>query len=167
MKKIILSTCIILLSHLLMSQEIVKENHKFLNKITIGARTGLGTAYTDNLFVICIPASLSFEVESVNRFYLRMAPEYTWLVKWNEHYLTLPLQIKKQFGEHISLFAGPCITWEPGSFHDWGLSGGIQYQISDKSSIILSAFTFDLNAYCIDYRFVPVGITYNFNIFQK
>lgn len=96
-----------------------------------------------------------------------MAPKYSWLFRWNEHYLTVPIHIKKYFTKRIGLFAGPCITWDIGYFRDFGISGGVSFRIGNSASIKLSVFTFSLADYYITYHYIPLGISYHYLLLKK
>jgi hypothetical protein len=105
---------------------------------------------------------LIIEYQIIRNYYLQLAPKYSWLWKWNEHYLTLPIHLRVGFGNRFSLFAGPAFTFDIGYYRDLGVSLGAIYQLNEKSSIILSAFTFTLYDYSIDYLYIPVGLSYSY-----
>ncbi len=134
------------------------EEHKFI----IGFNLGVSCSYSDETYLFSFPVSLSLDYHIKNGYYIQFAPKYSWLYKWNEHYLTLPLHLRKRFGQRLSLFLGPCISWDVGYFKDWGISGGAYIHLGKSSSIVLSAFSFTLYNYYIDYRYLPIGISYNY-----
>lgn len=102
-----------------------------------------------------------------NKWSIQLAPNYIWLVKWNEYYLTFPLHLRKSLGDKISVYAGPALTYDIGYFKDLGISVGLYYHLGNKSSINLSFLTFTLYYYHIDYIFVPIGLTYSFMILKQ
>ena len=85
---------------------------------SMGADLGLSCSYTDEVFLFSVPVSVNLDYHFKKGYYLQFAPKYTWLFKWNEHYLSLPLHLKKRFGNRISLFAGPALTFDVGYFRD-------------------------------------------------
>jgi hypothetical protein len=135
-----------------------------LNKISIGVKAGLGFSYTDKAFLLNVPASISIDYKLSKKYYLQFAPNYIWLIRWNEHYLSLPIHLGLRANNKWSFFAGPALTFDIGNFKDWGISAGIHYHVGTRSSIILSGTTFSLYDYKIDFLFVPVGITFNYMI---
>ena len=135
-----------------------QKDHNFL----FGMNAGMSCSYNDNAFNFAPTVSFSFDYHLINGYYLQFAPRYSWLYKWNEHYLTLVLHLRKRFGKRVSLFLGPCISWDVGFFNDLGISAGAYIHLGSKSAIMLSAFTFTLYDYNIDYTYIPVAISYNY-----
>lgn len=135
--------------------------------LVFGTNLGMSCYYTDKAFLFSVPSSFSIDFHIKKDYYIQFAPKYSWLWKWNEHYLTLPIHIRKHINKRISVYAGPAITWDIGYFRDLGISAGAYFQINDRSSIILSAFTFTLYDYYIDYLYIPVGISYNLCILKN
>lgn len=131
-------------------------------KLTMGIRAGAGWSYADEAHLFNTSTSLAIDYHLKNSYYIQFAPTYSWLWKWNEHYLTIPVHMRKRFGEKFSLFAGPALTFDVGYFKDLGLSGGAYYHISTNSSIVISAFTFTLYDYHIDFLYVPVSVIYSY-----
>jgi hypothetical protein len=150
------------------TQEVIQadksnDNHKF----SMSGNLGLSFAYADKRSLISPTTSVSTSFHLKKGYYLEFAPRYTWICKWNEHYLTLPIHLKKQVNKRVSLFAGPAITWDVGYFRDFGISAGADLYIGENSSIKLSFFTFTLYDYYIDYLYVPVGISYSYRFIKK
>jgi len=135
--------------------------------ISFGVNLSLNGSYNDKAYNIGIPFSFIVDYKLKNDFSIQFAPKYTWLYKWNEHYLTIPLHLKKDFGEKIEIYVGPALTFDLGYFKDLGISAGILYQVGNRSSLILSAYTFTLYDYHIDYFYLPIGVSYNFVIINK
>ncbi len=81
---------------------------------SIGGDLGLSCSYTDEAFLFSVPVSMNLDYHLRKGYYLQFAPKYSWLIKWNEHYLTLPLHLVKKFGNKISVFAGPALTFDVG-----------------------------------------------------
>jgi hypothetical protein len=156
MKKIIIA--ILFLSCLNVHSQ--TDNHTGKEKFIPGINIGAGTAYADKAFNHHIAFSLTIDYHIKKGFFLQFAPKYSWLWKWNEHYLTLPVHLRKMFGDKISIFAGPALTFDIGYFKDLGISAGGCYHFSRRSAVILSAFTFTLYDYYIDYLYVPVSLSY-------
>lgn len=140
----------------------IPEKKRAGHKFSVGVSTGIGTSYTDKVFLLNVPASGIIEYKIADTYFIRFAPMYTWLIRWNEHYLTLPVHIRKDLGEKFGLFTGPALTFDIGYFKDLGVSAGVYYHLGKRSSIVLSAFTFTLYDYHIDYLFVPVALTYRY-----
>lgn len=99
-----------------------------------------------------------------SKFFVQLAPQYSWLWKWNEHYLTLPIHLKKFFGARLSIFTGPALTFDVGYFKSLGVSAGVDYQFSNHCAVFISVFSFDLFDYSIDYLYVPVSVALRFFI---
>ena len=131
-------------------------------KVIFGTNGGVGASYTDKVFLLNLQGSYTLDYFVNNNLSIQLAPKYTWLIKWNEHYLTLPIHLRKKIGERFSVFAGPSLTFDIGYFKDLGISAGVYYHFSKKQAFILSAYTFTLYDYNIDYIFIPVGIAYNY-----
>jgi hypothetical protein len=168
MKGFIFIFAFVLISMLANSQETDyglngDNDHRFL----LGSNAGVSCSYTDEAFNFSLTASTAMDYHIKNGYYVQIAPRYTWLIKWNEHYLTIPLHIRKRFGKRLSLYAGPSITWDIGYFRDLGISAGVYFHITGNSAIILSAFTFTLYDYHIDYLYIPVGISYSHCFLKK
>ena len=130
--------------------------------LIFGSNGGIGASYTDRQILFNLQGSVTMDYVLKNTWSVQMAPKYTWLIKWNEHYLTLPVHLRKKIGDRFSFYAGPALTFDIGYFKDIGLSSGIYFHYSERSAINLSAFTFTLYDYHIDYLFIPVGLTYNY-----
>ena len=124
---------------------------------TIG---GIGASYTDKLILLNLQGSMTLDYFFKDTWSIQFAPRYTWLAKWNEHYLTIPIHLKKKLCEKFSFYGGPAITFDIGYFRDMGISAGILYHFDKRSAINLSAFTFTLYDYHIDYLFVPVVLSF-------
>ncbi|MFC2138463.1 hypothetical protein ACFLTE_09835 [Bacteroidota bacterium] len=135
-------------------------------KTSLAVSMGLGASYTDKAFLLNVPASLSIDYKISENYFLQFAPKYTWLVRWNEHYLSLPLHLGIRVNKKISFFAGPALTYDIRYFKDLGISAGIYYHFGKRSSLALSAYTFTLYDYNIDYLFLPIALTYNFKIIK-
>ncbi len=147
---------------------VITETKKKLlkNRITLAAQCGISASYNDRALNKSISASFVFDYNFSKSYSVQLAPKYTWLYKWNEHYLTLPIHVKRNLGTKFSMYAGPALTLDVGYFSGLGLSAGILYQLNKKHAIVLSAFTFDLYKYHIDYFYVPVEISYRVNIYN-
>jgi hypothetical protein len=133
-------------------------------KLIFGIQAGVGWAYEDeaNLFNTAISFTTDYRIK--NNYFIQFAPQYSWLWKWNEHYLTLPIHLRKKFGSRLSLFAGPALTLDVGYFKDLGISAGAYYHFSNHSALAISVFSFTLYDYNIDYLYVPVSISYRFSL---
>jgi len=152
-----------LLSFDTFSQEVKTSNSLNTNKKFIfGIQAGAGWANEDEAHLYNTSISISLDYHLRNNYFIQFAPQYSWLWKWNEHYLTLPIHIRKKIGNKFSLFAGPALTFDVGCFRDFGISGGAYYHISNRSALALSVFTFTLYDYYIDYVYAPVSISYRF-----
>lgn len=163
MRKPIFIIALIFCSIVLYSQEDTqKENlsqskHKFLT----GGNLGISCSYSDYAFNFSPTVSISIDYPIKKGYYLQIAPKYSWLFRWNEHYFTLPLHVRKRYNQKFSFYAGPAITLDIGYFRDLGISAGTYFHVNNKSSIILSVFTFTLYDYHIDYIYIPIGLSYN------
>ena len=158
---------LLIYSSQLYSQEYFDQNFQTENKkFSLSADAGMSWAYEDKAHLFNTSTSAILDYQIKNKFHLQFAPRYTWLIKWNEHYLTLPFHLRKQLGKKLSLFAGPALTIDIGYFKDLGISAGMDYYFSKRSAIKLSVFTFTLYDYHIDYLFVPIGLTYTFTILK-
>ncbi|UCH14702.1 MAG: hypothetical protein JSV22_01765 [Bacteroidales bacterium] len=132
-------------------------------KFIIGIHAGIGWAYEDKAHLYNTSASFTFDYHLKNNYFIQFAPQYSWLWKWNEHYLTIPIHIRRKFGKRLSLFAGPALTFDIGYFKDLGISAGAYYHFRKRSALAISAFTFTLYDYYIDYFYVPVSISYRYS----
>ena len=132
-----------------------------------GGNIGVSCSYSDEAFNFSFPVSLTLDYYIKKGYYLQVAPKYSWLFWWNEHYFTLPLHVRRRFSKRLSLYLGPSITWDIGYFKDLGISAGAYFHFGKNSSIILSAFTFTLYDYYIDYQYLPICISYNHYLFKK
>jgi hypothetical protein len=131
-------------------------------KIIFGIQAGAGWAYEDEAHLFNTSTGITFDYRFLDKYNIQFAPRYSWLWKWNEHYLTLPVHIRKKFGQRISLFAGPAFTLDIGHFKDLGISAGACYHFSRRSALVISAFVFTLYDYHIDYFYMPVSIAYGY-----
>ena len=86
---------------------------------------------------------------------------YTYLIRWSEHYLTLPLHFGAYINNKIRVAAGPALSYDLGYFKDFGVSAAIYYHFNDWTAISISAFTFTLYDYHIDYLYIPLAVSYN------
>jgi len=155
-----------LFSMSIISQEISNtDTLDQLNKFMFGARGGAGWAYEDEAHLFNIAAGVTIDYRIKNNFFIQFAPKYSWLWKWNEHYLTLPLHLRKKIRNKLSLFAGPALTFDVGYFKDIGISGGAYYHFTKRSALVVSVYTFTLYDYDIDFLYIPVSITYHLVIF--
>jgi len=136
-----------------------------LNKFMFGVQGGAGWAYEDEAHLFNISAGVTINYQIKSNFFIQFSPQYSWLWKWNEHYLTLPLHLRKKLGNKFSLFAGPALTFDVGNFKDIGISGGAYFHFTKRSALAISAFTFTLFDYDIDYLYVPVCISYHMTIY--
>ena len=152
-----------LLSFGTFSQEVKKSNSLNTNKKFIfGIQAGAGWAYEDEAHLFNTSACLTLDYHFKNNFLIQFAPQYSWLWKWNEHYLTLPIHLRKRLNKKFSLFVGPALTFDVGCFRDLGISAGAYYHISNRTALALSVFTFTLYDYYIDYVYAPISISYRF-----
>ena len=150
-----------LISFGLFSQEISKKrNLNEPKKLMFGIQAGAGWAYEDEAHLFNVSTCLTLDYHLKNFFFIQFAPQYSWLWKWNEHYLTLPIHLRKKIGVKFSLFAGPALTFDVGYFKDLGFSGGAYYHFSKRSALAISALSFTLYDYYIDYLYVPISISY-------
>jgi len=140
-----------ILNVFLISAQNVPANAETPEKLGLGFSAGPAVTYTDKAFLLSTQISGHLDYKISERCFIQLAPKYTWLIRWNEHYLTLPLHIGARFGERISCVAGPALTFDLGFFRDIGISAGVFYRFSERSAIGLSAHTFTLYDYSIDY----------------
>lgn len=129
-------------------------------KFEFGINTGVGWAYEDEAHLFNTSCCFSMDYRIKNKYFIQLAPQYSWLWKWNEHYLTIPIHLRKKFGDRLSLFAGPALTFDIGYFKDLGISGGAYYHFNNHSALAVTVFSFTLYDYYIDYLYVPVNISY-------
>ncbi len=129
-------------------------------KLILGVQAGLGWGFADERYLFNTSAIPTVDYRLKNNFFIQFAPQYSWQWKWNEHYLTLPIHLRKKFGSSFSLFAGPALTFDIGYFKDFGISGGAYYHFSRNDALSISTYTFTLYDYDIDYLYVPVTISY-------
>ena len=146
------------------AQELAESNHSFDDKrFSFGANLGIGWTFEDKAHLFNTSAGFIFDYHLKNKFYVQFAPRYVWLWKWNEHYLALPVHIRKKLGDKLSVFGGPALIFDIGYFKDLGISAGMYYHLGNRSALILSAFTFTLYDYHIDYLYVPLSLSYNYS----
>jgi hypothetical protein len=62
-----------------------------------GTKGGIGASYTDRHILINLQGSFTLDYYFKNAWSVQLAPKYTWLIKWNEHYLTIPIHLKKNY----------------------------------------------------------------------
>ena len=132
-------------------------------KFGFGVNAGVGWAYEDKSHLFNTSICMTVDYCLKNNYFIQFAPQYSWLWKWNEHYLTIPIHLRKKFGERFSLFAGPALIFDVGYFKDLGISGGAYYHFSNYSALAFTVFSFTLYDYYIDYLYVPVNISYRFS----
>ena len=146
-----------------LGQKTTEPDHSSDDKtFVIGINLGIGWAYEDKAHLLNTSFGVTLDYHLKKHFYLQFAPRYSWLWKWNEHYLTLPIHVKKTFDNKLSIFAGPALSFDVGYFQSFGISAGLSYQWGKKSSIMLSAFSFTLHNYHIDYIYVPITLSYSY-----
>ena len=133
------------------------------SRFLIGVQAGHGWAWEDENHLFSLFAGLTFDYRISDHLFLQLAPSYSWLMRWNEHYLVLPLHLRRKFGECISLFAGPALTFDIGNFKDIGVSAGAYVHLSDRFTLVFSMFTFTLYDYDIDYLYVPINVSYRYS----
>jgi hypothetical protein len=131
-------------------------------RLHAGINAGIGTSFTDKAVLFTLHGGVACDYFFIGTWYLRLAPEYTWLIRWNEHYLTFPVQAGRKMGRKMSFYAGPAVTFDIGYFRNLGLSAGADYHFGKRSAIMISAFTFTLFDYHVDYVFIPVSISYHY-----
>jgi hypothetical protein len=127
-----------------------------------GTNGGIGASYTDKLILLNLQGSMTLDYFFKDTWSIQFAPRYTWLAKWNEHYLTIPVHLRKILSGKLSVYAGPALTFDIGYFKGPGISAGINFHLSNRSALNLSVYTFTLYHYHIDYMFIPVGLTYSY-----
>ncbi len=132
-------------------------------RFLFGIQAGNGWAYEDENHLFSLFGGLTFDYRISDHLFLQFAPSYSWLWKWNEHYLTLPIHLRVKLGEIISLFAGPALTFDVGYFKDLGVSAGAYLHLDERFALVLSAYTFTLYDYDIDYLYVPINISYRYS----
>lgn len=132
-------------------------------RFQFGVQAGTGWAYADESHLFNTALGLTVDYRITDNLFIQFAPGYFWLWKWDEHYLSLPLHLRKTFGERISLFAGPALNYDVGHFKDLGISAGVILHYSDRCALVLSATVFTLYDYDIDYLYVPVNILYRYS----
>jgi hypothetical protein len=135
-------------------------------KIHTGVNVGPAVAYADKAFLIHSQAGININYKVTEKIKLQFAPKYTWLIKWNEHYLTLPLHLGVELTDKISVFAGPALSIDVGYFKDLGISAAASYRISNRSAVELSAFSYTLYDYQIDFLYIPVSILYSYSFWN-
>ena len=140
----------------------VKRSEELSRRYRLGLSGGFGASYTDKALLFNLPAAISIEYRLGRSFWLEFAPEYSWLIRWNEHYLVLPLHLRVEIMQNVSAFAGPAFVFDLGYFRDLGLSAGVSNPINHRNSVSISAFTFTLYDYHIDYLYIPVTLMYRF-----
>ncbi len=133
------------------------------SKFVFSTNMGLAGSYTDRAYLLSTQAGFGITYLLNENYGIQFSPKYNWLIKWNEHYLCLPIHLTRNFGQRITLYAGPALTFDVGYFKDVGFSGGVSYKIKVHSSLALSAFTITLYDYHIDYLYVPVSISYKYS----
>ena len=143
------------------------QNQGTLIRFSIGVDGGGGASYTDKYFMLNTQAAFMMNYRITGRWSVQLAPRYTWLVKWNEHYLTLPLHLRISTGERFGIYAGPALVLDIGYFRDWGFSAGIYYNLSERSALNLLFYTFTLYDYNIDYLYIPIGLTFSYTILYR
>jgi hypothetical protein len=147
----------------ILSQEVsYKGAFPIQRKFLFGVQAGTGWAYEDKTHLYNTLACITFDYHLKSNYFIQFAPQYSWLWKWNEHYLTIPIHLRKKIGEKLSFFAGPALTFDVGYFKDLGVSVGAYYHFNKRSALALSVFTFTLYDYYIDYLYAPVNISYRF-----
>ena len=147
------------------SQEVATSNSMSSpKKLIFGIQAGAGWAYEDKAHLYNTTACLTLDYYIKNNFFIQFAPQYSWLWKWNEHYLTLPIHLIKNINDKFSLFAGPALTFDITHFKDLGVSGGAYFYLSKRSALALSAYTFTLYDYNIDYLYIPISISFRIKI---
>lgn len=136
------------------------------NNLRIAFNIGLGVSYTDKYVLINSATSIDFDFTLSDNYFLQFAPKYTYLHKWIEHYITLPIHFGVNLTNKIRIAAGPALSFDVGNFKDIGISAGMYYHFSERSAISISAFSFTLYDYKIDYLFIPLAVSYNLMIFK-
>ncbi|MCB0667942.1 MAG: hypothetical protein KDC80_19080 [Saprospiraceae bacterium] len=139
-----------------------KETSYDKGKLIFGFQTGAGWAYEDEKHLFHTSVYLTADYGIGTKLFVQFAPQYSILWKWKEHYLTFPIHLRKQFASRLSLYAGPALIFDVGFFKDLGVSGGAYYNLSEKSALAISAYTFTLYDYDIDFLYIPVTISYRF-----
>jgi hypothetical protein len=132
-------------------------------RFLFGIQAGNGWACEDEVHLFNLSAGLTFDYKVADHLFLQFAPSYSWLWKWNEHYLSLPIHLRIKFGEIISLFAGPALTFDVGYFKDMGISAGAYVHLDNRFAFVLSVYAFTLYDYDIDYLYVPINISYRYS----
>lgn len=145
------------------SQMISGEKNTKDRSLSFGVFAGPAWAYEDKAYLWSPQVSVLVDLRLKQDFFIRSAPTYTWLMKWNEHYLALPLQLGKTLNHKWSFYAGPAFIMDVGFFHDLGFAGGMTRHLNRHHAISLSAFRFTLYDYHIDYLYIPVCLGYQFN----
>jgi len=143
-------------------QRSIDSSNPVDRRFQFGIQAGNGWACEDETHLFSLSAGLTFDYQITDRLFLQFAPSYSWLWKWNEHYLTLPLHVRKKIGERISLFAGPALTFDLGYFKDVGVSAGAYVHLDNRFALVISVYAFTLYDYDIDYLYVPVNISYRY-----
>ncbi|MFC2086329.1 hypothetical protein ACFLQ9_01270, partial [Bacteroidota bacterium] len=91
MKNIMILIVLIVLSLMASSQINASEiKNDRIPDFLMGSNLGISCSYNDYAYNISFPVSLSLDYHIKNGYYLQIAPKYSWLFRWNEHYLTLP-----------------------------------------------------------------------------
>ena len=104
-------------------QEIDEIDHSYDSKrLTFSTNLGAAWAFEDKAHLFSASTGIILDYHLIHNFYVQFAPKYSWLWKWNEHYLTLPVHVRKKFGDKFSVFAGPALTFDIGYFKDLGIS---------------------------------------------
>jgi hypothetical protein len=129
-----------------------------------GINAGIGWTYEDKAHLLNTTVCFTLDFRIINSYSIQLAPQYAWLWTWNEHYLTIPIHLRKRFGDKLSLFAGPAISFDLAYFKDCGISAGAYYHFNKHNGLAISANTFTLYDYGIDYLYVPISLTYRFSL---
>lgn len=167
MKRSLLFLLALSISVFTFSQEPMESTAKnSTRRLQLGAGLGLAGAYADKAFQWSTPITFTVDYHFKRGIFLQFAPGYSWYWRWNDHYLTFPLHLGKRFGNKWSMYAGPTLTLDVGYFKDLGISAGISYHVSERSVLSLSAYTFTLYDYHIDYLMVPVSVGYHYVLKQ-
>lgn len=167
MKHSLIFLLVLSISVLAVSQEPAASSGMNLNgKLNLSAGMGLAGAYADKAFQWSAPITIQVDYYLKHGLFLQFAPSYSWYWRWNDHYLTFPLHLGKRIGNKWSVYAGPALSLDVGYFKDLGISAGFNYHITEQSVLRISAYTFTLYDYHIDYLMVPVSVGYHYVLKQ-
>jgi hypothetical protein len=76
---------------LFLNKSLVAQDISLNERFMLSSNGGIGASYADKAFLLNLLGSFTLDYVIKNKWSIQLAPKYIWLVKWNEHYLTVPL----------------------------------------------------------------------------